>query len=75
MTARIEVIEGVEDDIKCLKPCNVELGVFDVVVVGFNLDVGVELMRRLFGNLLRHQRTLYHLTKALEFHIPMLSTS
>jgi len=52
MSACIEVIERVEDDVELLEPCDVELRVLDVVVVGFDLDVGVELLRRFFGNLL-----------------------
>lgn len=64
MSARIDVVEGVEDDVESLEPCDIELRVFDVVVVSFDLDVGVELVRRFFGNLLQRQRMLSHLTQS-----------
>jgi hypothetical protein len=56
MPPRIQVVERIEDDVECLEPRHVELHVLDVVVVGFDLDVGVELARRLFRNLPRGQR-------------------
>jgi hypothetical protein len=52
MSACIEVIERVKDDVELLEPRDVELRILDVVVVGFDLDVGIELLRRFFGNLL-----------------------
>jgi hypothetical protein len=53
---RIEVIERIEDDVEGLEPRDIELRVLDVVVVGLDLDVGVEPARRLFRNLSRGQR-------------------
>ena len=63
MPARINVVEGVEDDVKSLEPRDVESGVLDVVVIGFDRNIGVEGVRRLFGNLLECQRA-YSLTLA-----------
>ena len=39
---RTEIVQSVENNIKCLKPRYVELRVFDVGVGGINSDVGVE---------------------------------
>lgn len=75
MSACIEVVERVEDDIELLEPCNVELRVLDVIVVGFDFDVGIELLRRFFGNLLQYQRMPSDLSEGLGFSLPMLSTS
>ena len=60
MPTRINVVKGVEDDIKSLEPRDVESGVLDVVVIGFDRNVRVEGVRRLFGNLLECQRILSH---------------
>ena len=51
MPPRIEVIQRIKDNVERLEPGDVELRVLDVVVVRFDLDVGVELARRLFCNL------------------------
>jgi hypothetical protein len=52
MPPRIQVVERVEDDVEGLEPRDIELRALDVVVIGLDLDVGVELARRLFRNLL-----------------------
>jgi hypothetical protein len=51
VAARIEVVEGIEDDAERLEPCDVELWVLDVVVVCVDVDVGVEYAGRLFCDL------------------------
>jgi hypothetical protein len=51
MPPRIQVVERIEDNVEGLEPRDVELRVLDVVVVGLDLDVGVEPARRLFRNL------------------------
>ena len=45
MAAGLEIVKCIEDNVEGLKPCDVELRVFDVVVVRFDLDVGIELVR------------------------------
>ena len=45
MATRLQVVQRIEYDLKCLEPCNVEFGVLDVVVVRLNLDVRVEPAR------------------------------
>ena len=47
----IEVVEGVEDEGKAREPIDAELGVFDVGVVGDDLDRGVEFVGYFFGDL------------------------
>ena len=42
MPSRIKVIKGIEDNREALEPCYVELRIFDVGMVGFQLDVRVE---------------------------------
>lgn len=51
MAAGVKVVKRIEDEIEGLEPCDVELRVLDVAVVGLDLDVGVELGGRLFGDL------------------------
>lgn len=51
MASSIEVVEGVENDVELAKPFYVELQIFDVGVVGFELDVWVELLRDFLRNL------------------------
>ena len=51
MPPGIEVVEGVEDEGEAREPVDAELGVFDVGVVGDDLDRGVELVGRFFGDL------------------------
>jgi hypothetical protein len=45
MSTRINVVKGVEDYIKGLEPRDVESWVLDVVVIGFDRNVGVERVR------------------------------
>lgn len=51
MPPRIQIVERIENNLEALKKFDVELGVFDVCVVGFELDARIELRRRLFRNL------------------------
>jgi hypothetical protein len=46
-----EVIEGIENDVKLLKPLEVVLGFLNVAVYWRNLDIGVERRGSLCGNL------------------------
>ena len=48
MASSIEVVESVENDIELAEPSHVELRIFDVGVVGFELDV------ELLGDFLRN---------------------
>ena len=51
MASSIEVVESVENDIELAEPSHVELRIFDVGVVGFELDVWVELLGDFLRNL------------------------
>lgn len=51
MPPSVEVVESVENDLEVTKPWNAELDVFDVGMMRDNLDVWIESLRRLFGNL------------------------
>jgi hypothetical protein len=51
MSARIQIVQCIEDEAESLEPRDVELAILDVVVVGYDADVGVELAGRLFRNL------------------------
>ena len=42
MSSRVKVIESVEDKVKGLKPFDIEANIFDVCMVCFELDIGVE---------------------------------
>jgi hypothetical protein len=48
---RADIVEGVEDDIELLEEVDIEPGVFDVRVIRFDLDIGIEFSRRLFCDL------------------------
>lgn len=61
MSARIQVVQRVEDEVEALEPRDVELVVFDVVVVCYDVNIGVELGSRLFRNLSGRQRMRGHL--------------
>jgi hypothetical protein len=61
MPPRIQIVQRIEDKAELLKPCHIELAILDVVVVRFDVDVGVELSGRLFRDLLGRQRKLYYL--------------
>lgn len=52
MASSIEIVECVENDIELAEPFYVELCIFDVGMVGFELDVWVELL----GDFLRNLR-------------------
>lgn len=74
----VHVVQGIEDNVKASKPLDIEVGLFDVCMVCFDLDFGVESLRGLFSNLLvllrQHYvdaRTQYH----IRGHLPMPSTS
>lgn len=51
MPPRIQIVQRIKNDLKALKKLDVELGVFNVCVVGFELDARIELRRGLFRNL------------------------
>jgi len=51
VSACIYIVKCIEDDVKALEKVNIELRIFDVREVGFDVDVRVELARRLFCNL------------------------
>lgn len=51
MPPRIQIVQRIKNDLKALKKLNVELRVFNVCVVGFELDARIELRRGLFRNL------------------------
>jgi len=42
VSARIDIVQRVEYKCEALIPLDIELGVFDVGMVGFDLDIGVE---------------------------------
>lgn len=43
MTPRINVVQGIEDNFEAGKPIDIELRIFDVGMISFELDVRVEL--------------------------------
>ena len=47
----IDIVECIENDIEALEKVDVESRIFDVRVIGYDVDVGVELAGRLFCNL------------------------
>lgn len=51
MSPRFKVVKSIEDEVEALEPVDVELRVFDVCVMRFELDVRIELGSGLFGNL------------------------
>jgi hypothetical protein len=51
MSPRIQIIQRIENKAETLEPRDVELAILDVVVVRYDVDVGVELASRLFRNL------------------------
>lgn len=50
MSPRVKVVQRIEDNRECLKPFNIELWIFDVRMIGFDLDVRIES----FGGFLCH---------------------
>ena len=53
MPSRIEIIEGIEDKREALEPFDIELSIFDVGMMRFELDVRIELGGALLGDLHR----------------------
>ena len=51
LPSRIEIVQGIEYEVEPLEPIYIEPRVFDVRVMGFELDVRVEFCGRFFGNL------------------------
>lgn len=51
MSPGIEIIQGVEDNVKRREPVDIELAILDIRMIGLNLGVRLELMRDLFGYL------------------------
>jgi hypothetical protein len=51
MSPRIQIIQRIENKAETLEPRDVELAILDVVVVRYDVDIGVELASRLFRNL------------------------
>jgi hypothetical protein len=51
MSPRIQIIQRIEDEAEALEPRDVELAILDIVVVGYDADVGIELAGRFFRNL------------------------
>ena len=75
MPARIQIIKRVEDEVEALEPRDVELAILDVVVVCYDVNVGVELGSRLFRNLSGRQRTRERLCFCAVMTIPAPWTS
>jgi hypothetical protein len=71
MSPRIEVVQRVEDDVEGLEPRDIESRIFDVVVVCFNLDIGIELASRLFRDLSHNQRMFIHRVHMADMHLLM----
>lgn len=51
VSPRLKVVQRIEDDVEALKPFYIELRVFDVGMMCFNLDVRVEAASGLFRDL------------------------
>lgn len=51
MAPRIKVVQSIENNTESLEPCDIELWVFDIIMMRFDLDVGVEPGSGLFGDL------------------------
>ena len=51
MSARIEVIESIEDKIEPFEPVHIELSFFDIGVICFYLDIGIKFACGLFCDL------------------------
>jgi hypothetical protein len=54
MTACLEIIQRIENDLEALKPRDIELGVLDIVMVCHDLDVRVESEGGLLCNLYQY---------------------
>lgn len=75
MPARVQIIERVENNLKALEPCNVEFGVLDVVMIGFNLDVRVESASGFFCDLWRTGERGFQTQRLSGGLVPVLLTS
>ena len=51
MSASVQIVQGIENDVELLKPCGAEARLLDVSVVGFESDSRVEFGRGLLCNL------------------------
>lgn len=51
MATSVQIIKGVEDDIKRSKPVDIKLCVLDIGMISFQLRVGAELLGDVFGYL------------------------
>jgi hypothetical protein len=51
MAPGVEIVERIEDDAKSRKPIHIELAIFDICMVGFDLCAGLELLSDLLGDL------------------------
>lgn len=51
MASCIEIVKGIEDKFEALEPLYIELRIFDIGMVRFELDVRVELGGALFCDL------------------------
>ena len=69
MPPGIQIIERIENDLEALKKLDVELGVFDVCVVGFELYGRIELRRGLFRNLIDGSSALMYMIKCLTIRV------
>lgn len=52
MAPGFEVVQRVENKIETTEPFNIELRIFDVRMVCDDRDIGIELLRGLFSDLL-----------------------
>lgn len=74
MSSRIEVVQCVENDSEALEPSDVEIGVLDVCMMRFDLDIRVEFPGGLLCNL-RYTRLSACCSIQKEKILPKLSTS
>lgn len=51
MSPSLKVVQSIEGNAKLTEPCDSKLVILDVSMVGDDLDVGVESLRSLFGDL------------------------
>lgn len=71
MPTGVQVVQGIEDDVKLGEPVDVELTVLDVRVVGFEFCAGLKLLGDFFGDLRKRyssisEEALYYNTIGLE---------
>jgi len=52
---RLQVVERIEHEVEAAEPLDAELGVFDVCMMGDNLNCAVELLGDLLGDLMTVQ--------------------